>query len=83
MKTVGLFEAKAKLSEICDRVSKGHEAVVITRRGQPLVRIEAIRPKRQPSVWELRRRLLDEERPLKEDLVIPRRKVDRPKDYLD
>ncbi len=43
MKTVGLFEAKTKLSEICDQVSKSGQAVVITRRGKPLVRIDSIR----------------------------------------
>lgn len=46
MKRIGLFEAKTKLSEICDRVAETREAVVITRRGQPVVRIEPVAPVR-------------------------------------
>ena len=42
MKTIGLFEAKTKFSEICDQVSKSGEAVTVTRRGQPLVRIDPL-----------------------------------------
>jgi len=40
MKTVGLFEAKTKLSEICEEVARTREPVTVTRRGRPLVRIE-------------------------------------------
>ncbi len=46
MKCVGLFEAKTKLSEICDQVAKTHVPVTITRRGVALVRIEPIAEKR-------------------------------------
>lgn len=46
MKTIGLFEAKTKLSEICEQVSKSGQAVVVTRRGKPLVRIDPIRDER-------------------------------------
>jgi len=42
MKTVGIFEAKAKLSEICERVASNKESVLITRRGKPLVRIDPL-----------------------------------------
>ena len=42
MKSVGLFEAKTRLSEICEQVSKTGEAVTVTRRGKPLVRIDPI-----------------------------------------
>lgn len=34
---VGIFEAKTKLSEICDEVARTHVPVTITRRGDPLV----------------------------------------------
>ena len=33
MKTVGIFEAKTKLSEICDEVARSGVGVVVTRRG--------------------------------------------------
>ena len=39
METVGIFEAKAKLSEICEQVASTRESIVVTRRGKPLVRI--------------------------------------------
>ena len=42
MKTVGIFEAKTKLSEICDEVARTRTRVTITRRGSPLVYIEPI-----------------------------------------
>ena len=40
--TIGLFEAKTRFSEICERVASEHVGVTITRRGAPLVRIEPI-----------------------------------------
>ena len=54
--TIGLFEAKTKLSELCEQVAKRREAVVITRRGRPLVRIEPVGPGKgmSSSVWEAR-----------------------------
>ena len=39
METVGMFEAKAKLSEICERVAVTRVPIVVTRRGKPFVRI--------------------------------------------
>lgn len=39
MEHVGIFEAKAKLSEICDQVASSRESMIVTRRGKPLVRI--------------------------------------------
>ena len=44
--TIGLAEAKAKLSEILDRVEAG-ESVVISRHGAP---VAEIRPFKSPSV---------------------------------
>lgn len=42
MKVVGIFEAKTKLSAICEEVAKNREGVIVTRRGTPLVRIEPV-----------------------------------------
>jgi len=39
MKAIALFDAKNKMSEVCDRVARTKEPVVITRRGRALVRI--------------------------------------------
>jgi prevent-host-death family protein len=42
MKTIGIFEAKTKLSEICEEVARTHVPVMITRRGAALVSIEPV-----------------------------------------
>ena len=39
MRKIGLFEAKAKLSELCLRVEEGRETYLITRRGQPVAQL--------------------------------------------
>ena len=47
MKTVSLAQAKAKLSEILNRVESG-EDVVVTRHGKPIASISAVRAPKQP-----------------------------------
>ena len=42
MKAIGIFEAKTKLSEICETVAVSGEAYMVTKRGRPLVRIEPV-----------------------------------------
>ncbi len=42
MRTVGLFEAKTRLSELCQQVADSHEPVLITKRGKAMVRIIAV-----------------------------------------
>lgn len=39
MKTVGIFEAKTKLSELCREVAKTGEPILIQRRGKPIAQI--------------------------------------------
>jgi len=48
--SIGLFEAKTKLSEICDAVSINRKAVTLTRRGKPLVTSQPT----NRSVWQVR-----------------------------
>lgn len=51
MQTVGLFEAKQKLSELVERASGG-EAIGITRRGKLAAMIVPARPqKKLEEVW--------------------------------
>jgi prevent-host-death family protein len=38
MTTVGIFEAKNRLSELVERAARGEE-IVITRRGEPIARL--------------------------------------------
>lgn len=45
MLTVGAFEAKTKLSELLDAVERGEE-VTITRRGEPIAKLVAVKPVR-------------------------------------
>ncbi|MCP4375756.1 MAG: type II toxin-antitoxin system Phd/YefM family antitoxin [bacterium] len=61
MNTIGIFEAKSKLSQICEQVHETHEPVLITKRGVPLVKIEPIASRSQtPSdIWERRNAFLD------------------------
>ncbi len=75
MTTIGLFEAKTKLSELCEQVAKRREAVVITRRGRPLVRIEPVGPGKgmSSSVWDARREWEKKHGPLHEEFEIPKR----------
>jgi len=56
MSSVGHFEARARLSEICTEVAAKGVAVLVTRRGKPLVRIEPIRPAKAQvrGVWDRR-----------------------------
>lgn len=47
MDSMSLADAKARLSEVVDRVEAG-ETVTITRRGKPVAQISAIRLPRKP-----------------------------------
>jgi prevent-host-death family protein len=51
MKTIGLFEAKQKLSELVERASTG-EQIGITRRGKLAAMIVPVRPQKNlDAVW--------------------------------
>jgi prevent-host-death family protein len=54
METIGLFETKTRLSQICDTVARSRQPVTVTRRGQPLVRIVPI-DSASPTIGERRR----------------------------
>ena len=75
MTTIGLFEAKTKLSELCNQVAKLREPVVITRRGRPLVRIEPVGPGKgmRSSVWDARREWEKKRGTIAEEFEIPKR----------
>lgn len=52
METVGIFEAKAKLSEICEQVALRREPMIVTKRGKPLVRIVPIEVSHSGTILE-------------------------------
>lgn len=41
--SVGLFDAKTRLSELVDLVARGGDDVLITRRGRPVARLVPVR----------------------------------------
>lgn len=53
-----MFEAKTKLSEICDEVHRTGESVLVTKRGKPYVRIVPLENVEGDgsSIWEARER---------------------------
>lgn len=53
MATYSTFDAKAKLSEILDLVTRGEE-VTITRRGKPVARVVPAAPQRKRVLGSLR-----------------------------
>ena len=73
MIAIGLFEAKTKLSEICERVAAKGVAVILTRRGRPLVRIEPLKvvPGGRKSVWDRRADYEKKHGPLTEAFELP------------
>ena len=75
MHAIGLFEAKTKFSEICERVAAQGVAVVVTRRGKPLVKIEPIPVAgvRPLSVWDRRAEFEKKQGRLTEDFTLPPR----------
>ena len=58
MDSISVADAKARFSEVIDRVLAG-EAVQITRRGKPVVQLTAVAPLRPPIDHEALRRLTD------------------------
>ena len=82
MKTIGIFEAKTRLSEICDEVARTGQGVVVTRRGKPLVRIDAVAADRF-SVWEDREAYVARQGRLSEEFDLPPRSGELPASPLD
>ena len=82
MQTIGIFEAKTKLSEICEQVARTGVGVVVTRRGKPLVRIDPV-PEASFSVWEDRDAYIADSGALKEEFDLPSRSGELPSSPLD
>ena len=82
MKTIGIFEAKTKLSEICEEVARSGQSVIVTRRGKPLVRIDPVKQDKF-SVWEDRAEYIAREGPIRDDFDVPPRSVELPASPLD
>ena len=44
MKSIGIFEAKTKFTSICEQVVRTGLAVVVSKRGQPMVQVAPLPP---------------------------------------
>lgn len=58
MKTIGIFEAKTKLTSLCDEVGRSGEPLLIQKRGRPLAVLSRAEPEESSdrsdilSAWE-------------------------------
>ncbi len=78
MKAIGLFEAKTKLSELCQRVFASGESVRITRRGKTIAVLSPpAEPTGKESVWERRARFERSHGAFRDDFEIPTRKLSK------
>lgn len=82
MKNIGLFEAKTRLSEICDEVMKQKQPVLITKRGKPIVRIDPIE-EGEKGVWDMAKKFKKTHGPIKDNFELPPRDIETGKKYLD
>lgn len=72
--SVGIFEAKNRLSELCEKVALTGEPLLIRRRGEPLVRIMPLPAgEEQGSVWSTVKESAAKYGPLDEDWSVPDR----------
>ncbi len=84
MKTVGLFEAKTKLSELCSKVAETGVAYTITRRGKPLVKIEPVsRPEKGSAIWDRVEAHRRKYGPPEVDFELPERRINPRRNLLD
>jgi prevent-host-death family protein len=63
MSEISVAQAKARLSEILNRVEAG-ETVTITRRGRPVAKLSAVDAPKKPIDFEALRRLRESMPPL-------------------
>ena len=75
MKSLGLFETKNRLSEVCDEVARTGEPCLITRHGRPLVRLVPVAEKSCGSVWDTVQESAARYGAVDEELPLPEREV--------
>ena len=74
MDAVALYDAKNRLSEICNQVVETGEPCVISRRGKPIVKLVPIEdPAGDRSVWDTVEEALAKYGPLDEGFELPER----------
>lgn len=85
METIGIFEAKTRFSELCEKVFKSKESILITRRGVPIVKIDPITyaDSEKSGIWMAREKFLNKYGQLDQDLEIPERTTEPFKNPFD
>ena len=77
MKTIGIFEAKTKLSQICETIAATGKPSIIAKHGKPLVKIVPYATgENQNSVWDSIAESTTRFGPLDEDWESPGREAD-------
>ena len=83
METYALYDAKNRLSELCNQVTETGEPCVISRRGQPIVKLVPIEdPQSSKSVWDTLEESQVKYGALTEDFELPERGTEMRPDPL-
>ena len=72
MNEYGIFEAKAKLSEICATVANTGEPALIRKRGKPIAKIVPVEEEKSgQSVWDTVKESRKSYGPLETEIELP------------
>jgi prevent-host-death family protein len=78
VKTVPLFDAKNRFSELCETVARSGEPCLVTRRGKPLVQVIPVAggpDHPRASVWDTWAEVRAKYGPIEEEIDLPERVV--------
>lgn len=74
MESVALYDAKNRLSELCNKVTESGEPCIISRRGKPIVKLVPFEDSGEPrSVWDTVEEAQAKYGPLDEEFEMPER----------
>lgn len=74
MDSVALYDAKNRLSELCNKVTETGEPCIISRRGRPIVKLVPVEHSEEPvSVWATVEESQAKYGPLDEEFEMPER----------
>lgn len=84
MESVALYDAKNRLSELCNKVTETGEPCVISRRGKPIVKLVPVDDMDQAnSVWGTLAESQAKYGPLDDDFELPKRSIEMRPSPLD
>lgn len=84
MESFALYDAKNRLSELCNKVTETGEPCLISRRGRPIVKIVPVGdPEETDSVWDTVEEAQTKYGKLDADLDVPERSAEARPDPLD